>query len=86
MKVLVPDVLLSYTERNRVVQLDATDVNDLFNCLNARYPGLRFRVIIELDQIRPHIKLFVNRQLVHKMDSPLKADDEVMIVQALSGG
>lgn len=83
---MIPDVLLSYTERNRVVELDATDVNDLFNCLDGRYPGLRFRVINELDQIRPHIKLFVNRQLVPNMDNPLKAEDEVMIVQALSGG
>lgn len=86
MKVIMPDVLQIYTDHQRVVELDAPSVGALFRSLDDRFPGLRFRVINELDELRPHIKVFVNSELVRDLASPLTPGDEVMIVQALSGG
>ena len=43
-------------------------------------------MIDEQDQIRPHIRLFVNGEQVRDLAQPLSATDELVIVQALSGG
>ena len=36
--------------------------------------------------MRPHIRFFVNGEQVFDLAQPLAATDEVLIVQALSGG
>jgi molybdopterin converting factor small subunit len=43
-------------------------------------------MIDEQDRIRPHIRIFVNGEQVRDLMRPLQATDEVVIVQALSGG
>jgi hypothetical protein len=51
-----------------------------------RYPGIRFRIINEQDEIRRHIRIFVNSDQVADLSAPLRREDEIMIVCALSGG
>jgi hypothetical protein len=43
-------------------------------------------MIDEQDRIRPHIKIFVNREQAASLCATLGAADEVLIVAALSGG
>jgi hypothetical protein len=43
-------------------------------------------VIDEQDAIRPHIKIFVNREQAPSIAQPLSPADEVLVVAALSGG
>ena len=43
-------------------------------------------MIDEQDQMRRHIRIFVNGDQVRDLSQPLRATDEVIIVQALSGG
>ena len=47
---------------------------------------MRFRMIDEQDSIRRHIRIFVNGDQVRALDLPLRNSDEVLILQALSGG
>jgi len=47
---------------------------------------MRHRIINEQDRIRPHIRFFVNGDGVTRLDHRLRADDEVIILAALSGG
>jgi molybdopterin converting factor small subunit len=47
---------------------------------------MRFRVVDEQGQIRPHIRFFVNGAQKRSLTAPLAESDEVMIVCALSGG
>jgi molybdopterin converting factor small subunit len=54
--------------------------------LDSRYPGVRFRIVDEQDEIREHIKIFVNRQQVLTLTTPLQSGDTIQIVAALSGG
>jgi molybdopterin synthase sulfur carrier subunit len=84
-KVSVPTPLLSYTEEPQVDAEGAT-VAELLVDLDRRYPGIRFRMIDEQDEIRAHVKIFVNRERITDLDEPLTPDDEVQILQALSGG
>jgi molybdopterin converting factor small subunit len=43
-------------------------------------------MIDEQDRIRRHIRIFVNGDQVRDLSQSLNASDEVIIVQALSGG
>jgi sulfur-carrier protein len=85
MKVLIPSALRSYTERSEAEASGAT-LAAVLTDLDRRYPGIRFRMIDEQDRIRRHIRVFINGEQVHDLSRPLHATDEVVIVQALSGG
>jgi molybdopterin converting factor small subunit len=43
-------------------------------------------MINEQDQLRPHMKIFINRESINCLDTPVTANDEVVILQSLSGG
>ena len=85
MKVLIPSPLLSYTKEREVDAAGAT-IAELLADLDRQYPGLRFRVIDEQDNMRGHMRFFVNNMQVFDLSHALSATDSVQIVQALSGG
>jgi molybdopterin synthase sulfur carrier subunit len=85
MKVLIPGALRSYTENSEAEASGAT-LAAVLTDLEHQYPGIRFRMIDEQDTIRRHIRIFVNGEQVHDLSQPLNATDDVVIVQALSGG
>ena len=86
MNVLIPTPLRSYTGERHEVQGEGGTLGELLADLDRRYPGIRFRMIDEQDGIRRHIRIFVNGEQVRALGARLGAADEVMIVQALSGG
>ena len=85
MKVLIPGGLRSYTERSEVEVSGAT-LAAVLDELDRLYPGIRFRMIDEQDRIRRHIRIFVNGVQLRDLSQPLMATDDLVIVQALSGG
>jgi len=85
MKVLIPGALRSYTREGHVEAAGAT-LDEMFTDLDRRYPGLRFRVVDEQGQLRPNMRLFVNGAGVRDLRHPLRPDDFVAVVLALSGG
>ena len=85
MKVLIPGALRSYTEKGEVEVAGAT-LGAVLTELDRRYAGIRFRMVDEQDRIRRHIRIFVNGEQAFDLAQPLNARDEVVIVQALSGG
>ena len=86
MKVLVPAPLRSYTQGAAEVEAAGATLSELLAALEARHPGMRFRIIDEQDRIRPHILFFVNGEIVRSLAHALGAADELHIVAALSGG
>jgi molybdopterin synthase sulfur carrier subunit len=86
MRVLIPTPLRSYTGSRGEVAASGATLAELIEDLNAAFPGIRFRMIDEQDRIRPHIRIFVNREPVRDLGTPLRVTDEVQILQALSGG
>ena len=85
MKVLIPSALRSYIERGETEARGATLAAMLAD-LDRQYPGIRFRMVDEQDRVRRHIRIFVNGEQARDLSHPLTAADEVIIVQALSGG
>ena len=85
MKVLIPGALRSYTEKGEVEVGGATLAAVLVE-LDKRYAGIRFRIVDEQDQIRRHIRIFINGEQARELSQSLATKDEIVIVQALSGG
>jgi molybdopterin synthase sulfur carrier subunit len=86
LKVLIPGPLRSYTNGAYEVEAAGGTLAEVLRDLDRAYPGIRFRMIDEQDAVRRHMRIFVNREQVRKLDVPLAPTDEVLIVQALSGG
>lgn len=85
MQVLIPTPLLSYTGRRQVTAEGAT-LGELLLDLERQFAGIRFRMVDEQDQVRPHVRIFINGAQVKDLARPLAPGDAVHIVQALSGG
>ena len=85
MNVSIPDALRSYTQSGRVHAQGAT-LDALLEDLERQYTGMRFRMIDEQGQVRRHMRIFVNGEQVFDLSRALGGNDEIAIVQALSGG
>lgn len=85
MKVLIPSALHSYTQSS-LAEASGSTLDEVLADLDQQYPGIRFRMIDEQERVRRHIRLFVNGVSVDALSQTLQPDDEVVIVQALSGG
>ncbi|HEY8217978.1 MAG TPA: MoaD/ThiS family protein [Acidimicrobiia bacterium] len=86
MKVRIPTPLRSYTEQRAEVDADGATLGEVLVDLDRRYPGIRFRMVDEQGQIRKHMKVFLNGESERDLDVAVGDADEVVIMQALSGG
>ena len=66
--------------------LAGATVDEVLVDLNRQYPGLRFRVVDEQGRLRSHMKVFINKDLVRDLTTAVAEEDEVTLMQALSGG
>jgi sulfur-carrier protein len=85
-KVSIPTPLRSYTQQRSEVDADGATVDELLLDLDTRHPGIRFRIVDEQGRLRQHMKVFVNAEVVRDLSTTLGPDDDVVLMQALSGG
>lgn len=86
MKVRIPTPLRSYTDQRTTVEAAGGTVDEVLVDLDRQFPGIRFRVVDEQGGLRKHMKVFVNEESVRDLTTTLKPDDDVVLMQALSGG
>lgn len=86
MKVRIPTPLRSYTSQAANVEANGTSVDEILVDLDRQYPGLRFRVVDEQGRLRQHMRVFVNQEIVRDLSTAVTGDDEITLMQALSGG
>ena len=86
MRVSLPSPLHSYTGGVSHVEVTGGTLAEIVVALDARYPGLKFRIVDEQDRIRPHVRFFVGREMARDLSHPVGPNDAVKIVAALSGG
>ena len=86
MRVFIPPPLRSYTGGRAWVEAEGGTLGALLGALDAQYPGFRFRIVDEQDQIRPHIRFVLREDFATSLAEPLEAGDEIQIICALSGG
>lgn len=85
MKVWIPSPLHSYSGRSQV-EAGGTTLAELLLDLDRQFPGIRFRMVDEQDRLRRHMRCFIAGEAVFDLARPLAPDEEVIFVQALSGG
>jgi len=71
------------------IDRDAATVGDALNQLWKAHVGLRDRVLTERGEVRPHVNVFVNNQVVRRdqvLQVPVEGDTEICIMPAVSGG
>jgi molybdopterin converting factor small subunit len=86
MRVRIPTPLRSYTGGAVDVTAEGDTVGDLLADLDRQFPGLAFRMVDEQRRMRPHMVVFLGQDRCRDLDAPLAGIDEVVIMQALSGG
>jgi molybdopterin converting factor small subunit len=82
----LPTPLIEYTAGARNVEASGDSLAGVLADLDQRYPGIRFRMVDEQEQIRAHIKFFINGELTRSLAMPVQSGDTLLIVAALSGG
>ena len=86
MQVRIPTPLRSYTGGAKVAEADGATVDEVLVDLDRQFPGLRFRVVDEQGRLRQHMNVFVGQESVRDLDTAIDGQEEITLMQALSGG
>jgi len=85
-KVRIPTPLRSYTRNEANVTAEGTTIAELLADLDRQYPGIAFRVVDEQSRLRQHMVVWLDGERVRDLSTSIVGLDEVVIMQALSGG
>jgi molybdopterin converting factor small subunit len=86
MRVRIPTPLRSYTAGDANVTAQGATVAEVLTDLDRRYPGIRFRVVDEQDRLREHMTVWLDGERCRDLTAPVGHLDELVLMQALSGG
>jgi molybdopterin converting factor small subunit len=85
-KVRIPTPLRSYTDQRAEVDAEGSTLAELLVDLDRRHPGIRFRMVDEQGNLRKHMKIFLNGEAERDLALAITPTDDVVVMQALSGG
>jgi molybdopterin synthase sulfur carrier subunit len=88
-EVRIPTILRSYTGGAKVVEGSGDTLNDLLSDLDAKYSGLRGRLVTEQGGLHRFVNVYVNDEDVRflgALDAKLSDGDTVTILPAVAGG
>lgn len=85
-RVRIPTPLRSYTAGEKEVTARGDTVDDVLRDLDDQFPGIRFRVVDEQGVLRPHMVVWLGSERCRDLHAPVGHLDEVVLMQALSGG
>lgn len=84
--VILPAVLTRlFPDAPRMTELHATNVDEMLDALNQRWPGMRDRLADTSPGIRRHINIFVEGKRA-ALDTALDHGAKVYVFTAMSGG
>ena len=71
------------------VQVDGEDIAAVVGALDELYPGLAAYLVDDQGTLRQHVNIFIGEDLIQDpktLSDKVKDEDQVYILQALSGG
>jgi molybdopterin synthase sulfur carrier subunit len=86
LRIRIPTPLRSYTAGEADVTAEGGTLDEVLRDLDGRYPGIRFRVVDEQGRLRQHMNIFVGQERCRDLSTSVDGLDEVVLMQALSGG
>lgn len=69
----------------RHVEVEGATVLEAIDRLEARWPGLRDRIVAEGPALRPHLHVYVDGERAG-LDTPVGARSRLDVIAAISGG
>jgi len=81
--------LQRYFQTLDTVRVQGTSVAQVVTALDALHPGIRDYVTDERGRLRQHVNIFIGNEMVTDrvaLSDVVAEDDELYIMQALSGG
>lgn len=85
-RVVLPRALVElFPSADIETAMDARSVDEVMNTLDARWPGMRDRLVDSRPAIRRHINVFVDGRRV-TLDTVLAPGASVHVMTAISGG
>jgi molybdopterin synthase sulfur carrier subunit len=71
------------------VEIEASNVGEVMQELQARYPGIQERLLDESGEVRRFVNVYVNEEdirFLQNKETVLKDGDEMSIIPAIAGG
>ncbi|MBI2936196.1 MAG: MoaD/ThiS family protein [Chloroflexi bacterium] len=87
--VRIPAPLRRVTKGLDKVEVSSTTLAQTLEELEARFPGIRERLMDETGELRHFVNIYVNGEdvrFLQGLDTEIKSGDEVSIVPAVAGG
>ncbi len=88
-KVRIPLTLRRLTSEQEIIEVTAATVAEAIDAMQARYNGIRDRIMDKTGHVRGSVLVFVNDEdirFLQNESTPLKDGDEISIVPAFAGG
>lgn len=87
--VIIPTPLRKFTNDTELVEVQAVTVGEVFNQLEARFPGIQARLCEATGELRRFINVYVDGEdirFLERLQTPLSEKAEISIVPAIAGG
>ena len=87
--VRVPAPLQRLTQSQTEIEVSGTNVREMIEDLEKRFPGIKDRICEETGKIRRFINIYVNEEdvrFLQQEETPIRDGDEVSIIPAIAGG
>jgi sulfur-carrier protein len=87
--VIIPTPLRKFTGDVELVEVQGQTVGDVFNQLEARYPGIQARLCEENGELRRFINVYVDGEdirFLNRLQTQVSERAEISIVPAIAGG
>ena len=88
-KVRIPTPLRKLTNNEEVVEVKADTIGEAIAELQARYPGIKERLLDDRGEVRRFVNVYVNEEdirFLKNQQTPLQEGDEISIIPAIAGG
>ncbi len=85
--VWIPSLLQPLTGGQEKVQVDGANLRQVIDALDSRYPGLKERLLFDVDRLRPEIAAAIDGDTEHLgLLEPVRPETEIHFVPAIAGG
>jgi len=85
--VWIPSLLQPFTSGADKVEVDGANLRQVIDALDARYPGLKERLLFDSDRLRPEISAAIDGDTEHLgLLEPVQPETEIHFVPAIAGG
>lgn len=88
-QVRIPTPLRKLTNNEELIPVTAATVGGAIAELQARFPGIKERLLDEQGAVRRFVNVYVNEEdirFLQNQQTPLKDGDEISIIPAIAGG